>query len=122
MEPSMKAQEPPRTNRKTIATVEESATATPAARSSNPDGLIGIQKRAALLAHLDDPLLLLRQPEVSLLTHMEKLKLLDLRKAGLFPTPVLIGRRAIAWRGSDIAQWLRDRPDISQKAAEQEAA
>ena len=30
-------------------------------------------------------------------------------KAGLFPAPVLIGQRSVAWRSSDIEVWLSSR-------------
>lgn len=30
-------------------------------------------------------------------------------KAGLFPAPVQIGQRAVAWRSSDIEAWLSSR-------------
>ena len=31
-------------------------------------------------------------------------------KYGLFPAPVRIGKRAVAWRAVELEKWLEDRP------------
>jgi prophage regulatory protein len=31
-------------------------------------------------------------------------------RAGNFPKPVSIGRRAVAWRSSDVSDWIATRP------------
>jgi prophage regulatory protein len=37
-------------------------------------------------------------------------------KAGTFPAPVRIGARAVAWRVSEVEQWLEARPLASATA------
>lgn len=35
------------------------------------------------------------------------------RKAGAFPVPVRLGSRRVAWRASDIAKWIAERPALT---------
>ena len=52
---------------------------------------------------------LLRRPEVERRTGKSRSGIyLDMRR-GLFPLPVRIGMRAVAWRESDIQAWIDER-------------
>ena len=54
---------------------------------------------------------LLRSQEVMALTGIgSATQLLRLRKEGLFPPAVRIGKREIAWRRSDIDKWIAALP------------
>lgn len=46
-----------------------------------------------------------RRPAVEVLVQKKKSALYADMRAGLFPQPVRIGRRAVAWRESDLAAW-----------------
>ena len=52
---------------------------------------------------------LLRRPEVSQLTGLSRATLYRYMRAGIFPTPVRIGPRAVGWPLSDIHTWIEDR-------------
>lgn len=53
---------------------------------------------------------LLRLPEVEAITGLSRNTILRLVKLGLFPPPIRIGPRAVAWRWLDIKKWLDTRP------------
>ena len=53
---------------------------------------------------------LLRLPEVEAITGLSRNTIFRLVKANLFPPPIRIGPRAIAWRWLDLKQWLDSRP------------
>jgi len=53
---------------------------------------------------------LLRRPEVENRTGFRRAYLYELMRKGQFPAPVRIGDRAVAWRESDIAEWINSRP------------
>lgn len=55
-------------------------------------------------------LILLRRPEVERLTGLRKSSIYYLMAEGLFPRPVRIGRRAVAWRKSELRDWDITRP------------
>lgn len=48
---------------------------------------------------------LLRLPEVCLRTGMSKAWIYDAMSRGLFPRPVRIGIRAVAWTEDELEQW-----------------
>lgn len=50
-----------------------------------------------------------RRPEVENLTGLSRSTIYDMMSKGEFPKPVRIGRRAVAWRESDLAAWLAQR-------------
>jgi prophage regulatory protein len=52
---------------------------------------------------------LLRRPEVEARTGLSRSTLYDWMKRGEFPQPVKLGARLVAWRESDIAEWLKSR-------------
>ena len=59
---------------------------------------------------------LLRLPAVEELTGAKESRLYNWVKAGTFPAPVrLAGARAVAWRESDIAQWIAERPTATMQ-------
>jgi prophage regulatory protein len=49
---------------------------------------------------------LLRQPEVTRLTGLKRSTLYSLMSKGKFPRPVKITEKAVAWRFSEIRQWI----------------
>jgi len=53
---------------------------------------------------------LLRLPHVLERTGLGRSTLYRLLAEGLFPPPVRIGRRAVAWRADDIQDWIESRP------------
>jgi prophage regulatory protein len=52
---------------------------------------------------------LLRRPEVEARTGLSRSTLYDWMKKGDFPQPLKLGARLVAWRESDIAEWLESR-------------
>ena len=52
---------------------------------------------------------LLRRPEVEARTGLSRSTLYDWMKRGEFPQPVKLGTRLVAWRESDIGDWLQSR-------------
>ncbi|MGP6089857.1 helix-turn-helix transcriptional regulator [Antarctobacter jejuensis] len=52
---------------------------------------------------------LLRRREVEAFTGLSRSTLYDWMKRGEFPQPVKLGARLVAWRESDIREWLETR-------------
>ena len=52
---------------------------------------------------------LLRRAEVLRLTGLSKSMLHKMVGEGTFPAPVRIGKRAVAWRESEVLDWIRSR-------------
>ena len=50
-----------------------------------------------------------RRKEVESLTGLSRSTIYAMMSAGEFPKPIRLGRRAVAWRASDIANWLSSR-------------
>jgi prophage regulatory protein len=50
--------------------------------------------------------LILRLPQVVATTGVPRSSVYERVKAGTFPAPVKIGKRAIGWRTADITAWL----------------
>lgn len=50
-----------------------------------------------------------RRPAVEDITGLSRSSIYDMMARGDFPKPIRIGRRAVAWRESDIAAWLAER-------------
>lgn len=59
---------------------------------------------------------LLRLPEVIDLVKKSRATIYMDMKRGDFPQSISIGRRAVAWRRSDLDVWLNTRPQYSQPA------
>ncbi|WP_371061294.1 helix-turn-helix transcriptional regulator [Rhodosalinus sp. 5P4] len=52
---------------------------------------------------------LLRRPEVEARTGLSRSTLYDWMKRGEFPQPVKLGARIVAWRESDVSEWMESR-------------
>ena len=52
---------------------------------------------------------LLRRPDVERRVGLRRSMIYRYVKEGRFPAPVRIGKRAVAWRQSDIEQWIKER-------------
>lgn len=52
---------------------------------------------------------LLRRPEVEARTGLSRSTIYDWMKRGEFPQPVKVGTRIVAWRESEVADWLESR-------------
>jgi prophage regulatory protein len=55
------------------------------------------------------PETLVRFPEVIRRTGLSRPWIYELMKAGTFPKQVKLGKRAVAWRESDLAKWIGGR-------------
>ena len=53
---------------------------------------------------------LARRRQVEQLVQLSRSTIYAAVKAGTFPAPVRIGARAVAWRVSEVEQWLEARP------------
>lgn len=54
---------------------------------------------------------LLRRPEVERRIGLARSSIYRMMEAGEFPRPIRIGRRAVAWRASDLDRWQAERPE-----------
>ena len=52
---------------------------------------------------------LLRRPTVEDLTGLSRSTIYEMMTREDFPRPLKIGRRAVAWRESEILEWIEDR-------------
>ena len=59
---------------------------------------------------------LARRRQVEQLVRLSRSTIYAAVKAGTFPAPVRIGARAVAWRVSEVEQWLEARPLASATA------
>jgi len=59
---------------------------------------------------------LARRRQVEHLVQLSRSSIYAAVKAGTFPAPYRIGARAVAWRVSEIEQWLEARPLASTTA------
>lgn len=55
----------------------------------------------------------LRMPMVMRITGLGRSTIYRLVADRQFPTPVKLGRRAIAWRRSDLDRWSQTRPEVA---------
>lgn len=53
---------------------------------------------------------LLRLEVVMNFTGLSKSSIYSFIKNGLFPNPIKIGKRAVAWRSDELQDWLKSRP------------
>ena len=49
---------------------------------------------------------LLRRPEVEAMTGLSRAGIYDKMAKGDFPRPMRLGPRAVAWRESDVQEWI----------------
>jgi len=52
------------------------------------------------------PIRLLKRQQVEEITTLSRSSIYDMIKRGVFPKPIKIGERAVAWREADIIAWL----------------
>lgn len=52
---------------------------------------------------------LMRRNEVEATTALSRASIYAMMAEGDFPRPIRIGKRAVAWRQSDIANWIEQR-------------
>lgn len=53
--------------------------------------------------------ILIRRPEVEARTGLSRSTIYDWMKRGDFPQPVKLGERLVAWKESDITEWMEAR-------------
>ena len=58
---------------------------------------------------------LLKRPEVEKVVGLSCSSLYRLMSQDDFPRPVRLGGRAVAWRATDIADWLESRPSTANE-------
>ena len=66
--------------------------------------------RADTIQHTKADKALARGRQVEQLVQLSRSTIYAAVKAGTFPAPVRIGARAVAWRVSEVEQWLEARP------------
>ena len=52
------------------------------------------------------PVRLLKRQQVEEITTLSRSSIYDMIKRGVFPKPIKIGERAVAWREADIIAWM----------------
>lgn len=57
-----------------------------------------------------------RRPAVEEVTGLSRSTIYAMMDEGEFPRPVRIGRRAVAWRDSDLKAWLASRETTAEGA------
>jgi prophage regulatory protein len=65
---------------------------------------------------------ILRRPLVTEKTGLGKTGIYDGVKAGTFPTPLQIGKRAVGWREADIDAWIKARGRGARRRIEKSKA
>jgi prophage regulatory protein len=59
---------------------------------------------------------ILRARQVFVATGLSRSNLYRKIKAGIFPTPVSIGDRAVGWHASSVEDWIKSRTTVEQPA------
>ena len=70
-------------------------------------------QRAGQINTSDEDQTLLRRPEVEKLTGKRRSSIYSDIQKGLFPAPVKIGARAVAWRRKHVLDWIAMRKSVS---------
>lgn len=52
---------------------------------------------------------LLRRPQVQAITGLSRSTLYDFISKGIFPCPVRLGLRSVAWKQSEVTAWINSR-------------
>ncbi len=60
---------------------------------------------------------ILRRPAVEARTGLSRSTLYAMMAEGEFPQPIRLGKRAVGWSETCIAQWLAERPTRQRNAA-----
>ncbi len=55
----------------------------------------------------------LTRQEVMALVRLRKTRLYEMVRDGLFPAPIRLGLRMIAWREADVRRWLESRETVT---------
>lgn len=58
---------------------------------------------------------ILRRDDVLAMIGLSRSSLYNMVRSGHFPSPMLIGQRAVGWRSADVHDWLAARPDARRK-------
>jgi prophage regulatory protein len=66
-------------------------------------------KHTAATAHADAPRVFARLPTVIQITGLGRSTIYRMVASGVFPPPVQVGLRAVAWRWSDLDRWSASR-------------
>ncbi|MBF0294530.1 MAG: AlpA family phage regulatory protein [Magnetococcales bacterium] len=53
---------------------------------------------------------LIRRPTVEKMTGLSRSSIYDMMRGGTFPQPVRLSLRTVAWRTTDISEWISSRP------------
>lgn len=61
---------------------------------------------------------LLSRPEVEAACSLKRSSLYDMMSKDLFPRPVHLGPRRVAWKQSDIVAWIESRPQVGRRPAD----
>lgn len=65
----------------------------------------------------DNPRRMVRIREVSYLTGLSRTTIYERMARKDFPRPVILGPKSVAWKCSDIYQWIDDRPACKYSVA-----
>jgi prophage regulatory protein len=60
--------------------------------------------------------ILLRRPQVQALTGLSRSTLYNFISRGMFPAPVRLGLRSVAWRKSQVSAWIESRQPAREVA------
>ena len=63
------------------------------------------------------PKMILRRHKVEARTGLSRSTIYDRVKAGTFPAPISLGRKAVGWLESEIEAWISSRVQASRKTA-----
>lgn len=55
----------------------------------------------------------IRRPEVERITSLSTSTIYDMMSKGLFPRPIKLTRKAVAWSEEEILEWLASRPVVA---------
>ncbi|MEN9419342.1 MAG: hypothetical protein RI988_2962 [Pseudomonadota bacterium] len=58
---------------------------------------------------------ILRRDDVLTMIGLSRSTLYNMVRSGRFPSPTLIGQRAVGWREAEVNDWLAARPAASRK-------
>ena len=59
--------------------------------------------------------LLMRRPEVERLLGVRRTTIYKWLAAGIFPEPIRLGPRVVAWRREDIVKWIAEQPRAQRR-------
>ncbi len=65
----------------------------------------------------DNPRRMVRLREVTYLTGLSRTTIYDWIARGDFPSPVILGPKSVAWRCSDVYEWIDSRPNCDRTVA-----